>query len=148
MNVQPSAGNDPVQSATAYLDTYCGFGPYAFSQVPGFDMPLYAYCMNTSFHVSELSTADQNYPIQRHSNVNDFSTTKNIVLTLRSISTVGKYDYNFDYNFYLDGTIETVVRASGYIQSASTPTTPNMPIRFTTLFPVRCTTSSSRSRLF
>lgn len=41
--------------------------------------------------------------------------------------------FSFDYNFYLDGTIETVVRASGYIQSASTPTTPNMPIRFTTL---------------
>lgn len=26
--------------------------------------------------------------------------------------------FSFDYNFYLDGTIETVVRASGYIQSA------------------------------
>nr|KIR88896.1 hypothetical protein I308_00977 [Cryptococcus tetragattii IND107] len=122
------AGNDPVQSGTAYLDTYYGFGPYAFSQVPGFDMPLYAYCMNTSFHASELSTshrcgisifeADQNYPIQRHSNMNYVSATKNIALTLRSISTVGNYDYNFDYNFYLDGTIETVVRASGYIQSA------------------------------
>lgn len=29
------------------------------------------------------------------------------------------YDYNFDYIFSLDGSIETVVRASGYIQSAN-----------------------------
>jgi hypothetical protein len=28
------------------------------------------------------------------------------------------YDYVFDYVFYLDGSIETIVRASGYIQSA------------------------------
>ncbi|ODO11062.1 hypothetical protein I350_01664 [Cryptococcus amylolentus CBS 6273] len=122
------AGNDPVQSGTSYLDTYYGFGPYAFSQVPGFDAPLYAYCMNTSFHAAELSKshrcgisifeADQNYPMQRHSNSAYVSATKNIALTLRSISTVGNYDYSFDYVFYLDGTMETVVRASGYIQSA------------------------------
>ena len=31
---------------------------------------------------------------------------------------MGNYDYNFDYTFYLDGSIETTVRASGYIQSA------------------------------
>jgi primary-amine oxidase len=30
----------------------------------------------------------------------------------------GSYDYQFDYVFYLDGSIETIVRASGYIQSA------------------------------
>lgn len=27
-------------------------------------------------------------------------------------------DYSFDYTFYLDGALETTVRASGYIQSA------------------------------
>nr|XP_031863935.1 uncharacterized protein CI109_000579 [Kwoniella shandongensis]KAA5531007.1 hypothetical protein CI109_000579 [Kwoniella shandongensis] len=122
------AGNDPVQSGTSYLDTYYGFGPYAFSQIPGFDMPLYAYCMNTSFHAAEISKshrcgisifeADQNYLIQRHSSQQYISATKNIALTVRSVSTVGNYDYNFDYVFYLDGSIETIVRASGYIQSA------------------------------
>ncbi|WRT68622.1 uncharacterized protein IL334_005600 [Kwoniella shivajii] len=122
------AGNDPVQSGTSYMDTYYGFGPYAFSQIPNYDMPLYAYCMNTTFHASELSKShrcgisifehDLNHPIQRHSTQSYVSVTKGIALTVRSISTVGNYDYNFDYNFYLDGTIETVVRASGYIQSA------------------------------
>ncbi|KAK6910889.1 hypothetical protein I203_104924 [Kwoniella mangroviensis CBS 8507] len=122
------AGNDPVQSGTSYMDTFYGFGPYAFSQVPGYDMPLYAYCMNTSFHASELSKShrcgisifehDLGHPIQRHSTQTYVSVTKGIALTVRSISTVGNYDYNFDYNFFTDGTIETVVRASGYIQSA------------------------------
>lgn len=27
-------------------------------------------------------------------------------------------DYSFDYTFYHDGSLETTVRASGYIQSA------------------------------
>ncbi|WVQ79580.1 hypothetical protein IAT38_001680 [Cryptococcus sp. DSM 104549] len=122
------AGNDPVQSGTSYLDTFYGFGPYAFSQVVGYDSPSYAYCLNTTFHAAELSTshrcgisifeADQNYLLQRHSNSQYVSATKNIALTLRSVSTVGNYDYNFDYLFYLDGSIEIVVRASGYIQSA------------------------------
>lgn len=31
------------------------------------------------------------------------------------MSIVGNYDYTFDYVFYLDGTIEVKVRASGYI---------------------------------
>ncbi|WWC90477.1 uncharacterized protein L201_005413 [Kwoniella dendrophila CBS 6074] len=122
------AGNDPVQSGTSYLDSFYGFGPYAFSQVPGYDMPIYAHCLNTSFHASELSKSHRcgisifetevNHPIQRHSTQSYVSVTKNIALIVRSISTIGNYDYIFDYNFYLDGTIETVVRASGYIQTA------------------------------
>lgn len=37
---------------------------------------------------------------------------------MRSISTVGNYDYMFQYTFFLDGSLEVSVRASGYIQSA------------------------------
>ncbi|EFY87548.1 membrane copper amine oxidase, putative [Metarhizium acridum CQMa 102] len=58
---------------------------------------------------------DQGYPIQRHSTANYTSVTKNIAFTLRSISTIGNYDYMFSYNFFLDGSIEVSVRASGYI---------------------------------
>jgi primary-amine oxidase len=65
------AGNDPTQSGTAYLgeyrskrlltftdisaDTYYGFGPFCFNQIPGYDMPLHAYCMKTDWHADELS---------------------------------------------------------------------------------------------
>ena len=37
---------------------------------------------------------------------------------LRSVSTVGNYDYTIDYIFYLDGSIEVKVRASGFIFGA------------------------------
>lgn len=46
------------------------------------------------------------------------SSTKNIQFVLRTISTVGNYDYMLDYTFSSDGSMETRVRASGYIQSA------------------------------
>ncbi|KAF7290310.1 Amine oxidase [Mycena chlorophos] len=122
------AGNDPVQSLTAYMDTYYGMGPYAFELAPGFDCPTYATYLNTTFHASEISTTHRNniclfesdpgYLMQRHSTSQYLALTKNIVFTIRSVSTVGNYDYNFEYNFMMDGTIEVVVRASGYIQSA------------------------------
>ena len=62
--------------------------------------------------------SDQGYLMQRHTTGSYVSTTKNIALTVRSVNTIGNYDYQFDYTFYMDGTIETLVRASGYIQSA------------------------------
>jgi primary-amine oxidase len=37
-------------------------------------------------------------------------------LILRTTAVVGNYDYTIDYLFYLDGTIEIKIRASGYIQ--------------------------------
>ncbi|KAG9521807.1 putative membrane copper amine oxidase, partial [Aureobasidium melanogenum] len=122
------AGQDPVQSGTAYLDSYYGFGPYAFELVKGYDCPAYATYLNTSFYVSETThthlnslclfeyTAD--YPLQRHSTSDYVSVTKNTYFTIRSVSTVGNYDYMFSYSFYMDGSINVEVRASGYIQSA------------------------------
>jgi primary-amine oxidase len=62
----------------------------------------------------------------------EFGAVRGYVLTVRSISTVGNYDYlvravqhgawmyadapQFDYMFHLDGTIEVRVSASGYLQ--------------------------------
>jgi primary-amine oxidase len=105
------AGQDPLQSGTSYLDTYYGFGPYAFELVKGYDCPAYATYLNTSFYVSETThthlnslclfefTAD--YPLQRHSTSDYVSATKNTYFTIRSVSTVGNYDYMFSYSFYL-----------------------------------------------
>lgn len=122
------AGNDPVQSGVAYLDTYYGFGPYAFELVPGYDCPSYATYMNTSFYVDETSHThinsiclfefDSDYPMSRHSTGSYVANKKNVYFTIRSVSTVGNYDYMFSYEFYLDGSIKVLVRASGYIQSA------------------------------
>ncbi|KAI1344805.1 membrane copper amine oxidase [Xylariaceae sp. FL0016] len=122
------AGGDPTQSGTSYLDTYYGFGPYAFELIPGYDCPEYSTFLNSTFYVDETThthlnsiclfefTAD--YPIQRHSTSEYVTATKNTYLTIRSVSTVGNYDYMFSYSFYMDGSIAVEVRASGYIQSA------------------------------
>ena len=56
--------------------------------------------------------------MQRHSSGHYVTATKNIALELRYVSTVGNYDYSFSYIWYQDGSLETIVRASGYIQSA------------------------------
>ena len=102
-----SSGNDPVQSGTSYLDSYYGFGPYAFQLVKGYDCPSYATYLNSSFYVSEtththidsicLFEYDADFPIQRHSSSWYVSNTKNVYFTLRSVSTVGNYDYMFRY---------------------------------------------------
>jgi primary-amine oxidase len=122
------AGNDPMQSRTAYLDSYYGFGPYVFELLPGYDCPTYSTFLKTSYSEAGYSFTnkdsiclfeqDAGYPLQRHTSRDFITVTKNTVFTLRFVSTVGNYDYNFDYNFYLDGSIEVKVRASGYIQSA------------------------------
>lgn len=132
-----------MQSGTPYLDSYYGFGPYAFQLRKGYDCPAYATYLNTSFYVSEtththidslcLFEFDADFPMQRHAS-NYVSTTKNVYFTLRSVSTVGNYDYMFrlvptlclhvtvlimaSYSFFLDGSISVEVRAFGYIQSA------------------------------
>jgi len=123
-----ASGNDPVQSGVAYLDSYYGFGPYAFELVPGYDCPAYATYLNTTFYVDEtththinsicLFEFDADFPMQRHSTSKYVAVTKNIYFTVRSVCTVGNYDYMFSFSFFADGSIAIEVRASGYIQSA------------------------------
>lgn len=94
----------------------------------GYDCPAYATYLNTSFYVTEtvhthissvcLFEFTGDYPIQRHSTGGYVSVTKNTYFVVRSVSTVGNYDYMFSYSFYIDGSIAVEVRASGYIQSA------------------------------
>ncbi|KAK0543019.1 hypothetical protein OC846_006302 [Tilletia horrida] len=122
------AGNDPVQSSVAYLDTYYGFGPYAFELLREYDCPAGATYLNTTFHASEESRThrnsiclfemDANLAMQRHASDAYSVATKNIQFVLRTVCTVGNYDYTFSYIFSHDGSIETKVSASGYIQSA------------------------------
>ena len=119
---------DPFQASNAYLDSEYGFGETTFQLVSGFDCPAYAAYLNTSFYAGETSHTHPNsiclfefdtaYPIQRHTAAPYVSVTKNIMFIVRSVATVGNYDYVFDYEFYLDGSIRTTVRASGYIQSS------------------------------
>lgn len=53
---------------------------------------------------------------RHHGYLHEHGVVKGYALTVRSISTVGNYDYLFDYTFYVDGTIEVRLSASGYLQ--------------------------------
>ena len=123
-----ASASDPFQGSNAYLDSEDGFGQFAFQLVSGFDCPAYATYLNTSFYIGEtththpssicLFEFDPGYPIQRHTTPTYVAVTKNTMFVVRMVSTVGNYDYDFDYEFYLDGSIHVTVRASGYIQSS------------------------------
>ena len=119
---------DPFQASNAYLDSEYGIGQLSFQLVSGFDCPAYATYLNNSYYTGEsthihpssicLFEFDTGYPIQRHLTPLYASVTKNIAFIVRSAATVGNYDYMFDYEFYLDGSIHITVRASGYIESS------------------------------
>lgn len=122
------ASQDPLHASSAYLDSSYGIGTSQWNLVDGFDCPSHATYLNTTFYISEtthvhpnslcLFEYDTGYPIQRHLTSNHASASKNIVFTIRSVSTVGNYDYLFEYSFHYDGSIATTVRASGYIQGS------------------------------
>jgi primary-amine oxidase len=122
------AGNDPIQSSTSFLDSLYGLGADISELVPGYDCPTYAVFLDTKHHRMEktysntgticIFEAPSDHPIQRHSRGSWVTSFTNSVLIVRCIAVVGNYDYLLDYIFYLDGTIEVKVRASGYIQGA------------------------------
>ncbi|KAL8292626.1 hypothetical protein RQP46_001238 [Phenoliferia psychrophenolica] len=60
---------------------------------------------------------DSAKPLTRHTGEgrDEMGATKGYELVVRSISTVGNYDYLFDYTFMLD------VSASGYLQGSVKP---------------------------
>ncbi|EME46665.1 hypothetical protein DOTSEDRAFT_70620, partial [Dothistroma septosporum NZE10] len=99
-----------------------------FELLPGYDCPAYADYMDTRYHMRRKShelpnsicifeyTAD--HLLSRHTAQYSITASRNIYLVVRSVSTVGNYDYTIDYMFYMDGTIEVKFRASGYISAA------------------------------
>lgn len=122
------SGDDPFQAHTTYFDRSYGFGNEAFGMVPGFDCPYNAEFFNVTWHSQGENNYHNNsycafeftedYPLMRHTASEYLDVTKNPTFNLRSITTIGNYDYNFLYKFYLDGTFEVSVRAAGFIQGA------------------------------
>ncbi|TFK32677.1 amine oxidase catalytic domain-containing protein [Crucibulum laeve] len=122
------SGNDPLQTTTAWLDRFFGMGGLVRDMIPGYDCPLEAVYLPATTYSSAGSIKreraicifeqDTGKPISRHYGYmeGEFGAVKGYTLTVRSISTVGNYDYLFDYTFHLDGTMEVRVSASGYLQ--------------------------------
>lgn len=119
---------DPFQPRTAWLDRYFGMGMSVREMIPGYDCPQEAtylpsdtYTAAGNVHINRaicIFEHDEGKPITTHVGEVDGESgaVKSYLLTIRSISTVGNYDYLFDYVFYLDGSLEVRVSASGYLQ--------------------------------
>jgi len=122
------AGDDPMQGGLEFFDTFFGMGKNAYELVPGYDCPAYSDYLDLEYHQAYEThhipnsicifeyTAD--YLISRHTAQYSVTASRNTFLTVRSVSTVGNYDYTIDYQFYMDGTLEVKVRASGFIFGA------------------------------
>ncbi|KAF7289645.1 Amine oxidase catalytic domain-containing protein [Mycena chlorophos] len=124
------SGSDPHQSSTVFMDGGFGMGTATRSVILGYDCPHEAHLLPAITH-TDVGTLvrrdaicvferDSGRPLSRHTGYmkNEMGAIKGYELVVRTISTVGNYDYLFDYTFQLDGTIEVRISASGYLQGA------------------------------
>ncbi|KAJ7253466.1 amine oxidase catalytic domain-containing protein [Mycena rebaudengoi] len=124
------SGNDPHQGSTVFLDGGFGMGTATRPVIVGYDCPhdslLLPGITHTVFGTLLVEGAicvferDSGRPLSRHTGYmkGEMGAIKGYELIVRTISTVGNYDYLFDYTFQLDGTMEVRVSASGYMQGA------------------------------
>lgn len=124
--------NAPGGMLTRYMDGSFGIGRFSFQMVKGVDCPYTATYVDTNHLIesekpkkmkNSICIFEQNVglPLRRHySNFHSlyYGGLPNTVLVIRSISTLGNYDYVFDFIFYSNGAIETKVHATGYITSS------------------------------
>ena len=99
--------------------------------IRGYDCPSHATYLNATFTEGNATRTqadaicvfefDAGFPIRRHSfspAAPHTSVARNIIFTMRTISTIGNYDFLIEYQFFYDGSIEVSTRASGYISAA------------------------------
>ncbi|KAF7374336.1 Amine oxidase catalytic domain-containing protein [Mycena sanguinolenta] len=124
------SGSDPHQASTVFLDRGFGMGIATRALIVGYDCPYDSLLLPATTH-SVIGTLqqkdaicvferDSGKPLSRHTGYlkGEMGAVKGYELVVRTISTVGNYDYLFDYTFQLDGTLEVRVSASGYLQGA------------------------------
>ncbi|KAJ7472719.1 amine oxidase catalytic domain-containing protein [Mycena latifolia] len=124
------SGSDPHQGSTVFLDGGFGMGVSTRSLIAGYDCPSDALYLSGITHTAGgtmlredaicVFERDSGKPISRHTGYmkGEMGAVKGYELIIRTISTVGNYDYLFDYTFQLDGTLEVRISASGYLQGA------------------------------
>lgn len=123
-------GSDPFQSQATYFDTTSGMGADLQPLVRGYDCPSHATYLPASWNEGNgtktqedaicIFEFDAGYPIRRHSFSQvapHTSVAKNIQFIMRTVATVGNYDFMIDYTFFYDGAIEVSSRFSGYISA-------------------------------
>ncbi|EUC42223.1 hypothetical protein COCMIDRAFT_29138 [Bipolaris oryzae ATCC 44560] len=132
------SGSDPFASQATFYDTTSGMGAELTPLIKGYDCPSYATYLPASWNAGNATKTledaicifefDPGYPIRRHSfgqYTPHTSVAKNIQFTMRTVATVGNYDFLIDYTFFYDGAIEVSSRFSGYISSTYWENTPD-----------------------
>ncbi|XP_053821331.1 membrane primary amine oxidase-like isoform X2 [Vidua chalybeata] len=124
--------NCPGGMSTRYMDGSFGLGRYTSPLVRGLDCPYLATYVDTHAlsdslrpekRKASLCIFEQNLgsPLRRHySNLQSlyYGGLVNSALVIRSIATVGNYDYVWDFIFYQNGALEGKVQATGYPSSS------------------------------
>ncbi|KAL3842683.1 hypothetical protein ACJMK2_020671 [Sinanodonta woodiana] len=119
------------QNGIIYMDaTYGILGGVSSTKIlPDVDCPSHAAVLNTSYWDSYsqkaldmdsicVFEADGQEVLWRHVSPNFAGGMRNRHLIVRVPVVVGNYDYIFEFQFYLDGKIYTMAKASGYIQAS------------------------------
>uniref|UniRef100_A0A8C6VMK8 Amine oxidase n=1 Tax=Naja naja TaxID=35670 RepID=A0A8C6VMK8_NAJNA len=124
--------NSPSSMLTRYMDASFGLGSHIFPLTQGLDCPyLSSYLDWHFFYDSSLPVSrkkaicifEQNaeLPIRRHYESIQFPFYGGLAdsnLVFRTISTVGNYDYVWDFIFHQNGAVGVQVHASGYIHTS------------------------------
>ncbi|KAJ1136042.1 hypothetical protein NDU88_002468 [Pleurodeles waltl] len=124
--------NAPGGMMTRYIDSSFGIGRFAFQLVKGVDCPYLATYVDSHYFIDDAKPATNRnsicifehnigLPLRRHySNLYSlyYGGLPSTVLVIRTIATLGNYDYVFDFLFYSSGAIESRVHATGYISSS------------------------------
>ncbi|KAM6452165.1 amine oxidase [copper-containing] 2-like isoform 1-T1 [Liasis olivaceus] len=124
--------NNPGGMLTRYMDTSFGMGRFSFSLVRGVDCPYSATYLDAVYLIetikpevrkNSICVFEQSVetPFRRHfSNLQSlyYGGLAGSALVMRSIVTIGNYDYIWDFIFHPNGAIESKVRATGYIISS------------------------------
>nr|XP_056720701.1 membrane primary amine oxidase-like [Euleptes europaea] len=124
--------NSPGGMSTRYMDGNFGMGRFTYSLVKGVDCPYSATYLDATYLIETVKPEVQKNsicvfeeslgaPFRRHySNLQSlfYGGLPGSALVLRSVATMGNYDYVWDFVFHLNGAIESKVRATGYITSS------------------------------
>ncbi|XP_026180474.1 retina-specific copper amine oxidase [Mastacembelus armatus] len=122
----------PGMMLTKFLDSSIGIGRFAHELVRGVDCPHEATYVDTYRYIdvpvpvryeNSICIFEHNMgqPLRRH--FADFSHHSyggmvNSALVVRTITSIGNYDYMWDFIFYQSGSVEAKVHATGYITSS------------------------------
>ncbi|CAH1801569.1 unnamed protein product [Owenia fusiformis] len=110
------------------MDSLFGLGDQIKPFVPGVDCPEYAHTINLYRWIKSVNfastvgagcvfEADMQGPLWRRGDSYSAG-LRNHVLVVRIPLTAGNYDYTIDFRFYMDGKMQTIAEASGYLQAA------------------------------